>query len=318
PVSDIIRVTPIPSGPVPGGPACQPHILMKTDALFSNLFSNRPETFFELIGSSPAEAKTYRLEALEIKQTSYRLDGVFRPDDAERPIYFVEVVFQGQENFYERFCAKILDYFDQKHETRRWYAWALFASRSLDPGIPLQIEHAIKEGVLKRYYLEDLRQQNDLPLGLELLRLIVTPERESESEARRVLRRAREEAGAQQKEMIESVETVLVYKFPQLGRKELERMFDLAAFRDTAVYREAFTEGEAEGEKKGKREGEKKGKREGKLDAVPFLLELGASEEQIAVNLSLNVEEVRAAALAPSKKPSSRKPRSRRRRQPGE
>jgi len=291
---------------------------MKTDALFSNLFSNRPETFFELIGSSPAEAKTYRLEALEIKQTSYRLDGVFRPDDAERPIYFVEVVFQGQENFYERFCAKILDYFDQKHETRRWYAWALFASRSLDPGIPLQIEHAIKEGVLKRYYLEDLRQQNDLPLGLELLRLIVTPERESESEARRVLRRAREEAGAQQKEMIESVETVLVYKFPQLGRKELERMFDLAAFRDTAVYREAFTEGEAEGEKKGKREGEKKGKREGKLDAVPFLLELGASEEQIAVNLSLNVEEVRAAALAPSKKPSSRKPRSRRRRQPGE
>jgi len=95
-------------------------------------------------------------------------------------------------------------------------------------------------------------------------------------------------------------------------------MFDLAAFRDTAVYREAFTEGEAEGEKWGKREGEKKGKREGKLDAVPFLLELGASEEQIAVNLSLNVEEVRAAALAHSKKSSSRKPRSRRRQQPGE
>ncbi|HET6387636.1 MAG TPA: DUF2887 domain-containing protein, partial [Armatimonadota bacterium] len=204
----------------------------------------------------------------------------------------------------------------------RWYAWALFASRSLDPGIPLQIEHSIKEGVLNRYHLEDLRRQNDLPLGLELLRLIVTPERESEDEARRVLRRAREEAGAQQKEMIESVETVLVYKFPQLGRKELERMFDLAAFRDTAVYREAFTEGEAEGEKRGKREGEKKGKREGekkgKLGAVPFLLELGASEEQIAENLSLNVEEVRAAALAHSKKSSSRKRRSRRLEQPGE
>ena len=283
---------------------------MKTDVLFYNLFADRPEIFFELIGCSPGEAKSYRLEALEIKQTSYRLDGIFRPDDPERPIYFVEVVFQGQEHFYERFCAKILDYFDQKRETRRWYAWALFASRSLDPGIPLQIEHAIKEGVMNRYYLEDLRKQNDLPLGLELLRLIVTPEREAEDEARRVLRRAREEAGAQQKEMIESVETVLVYKFPQLGRKELERMFDLAAIRDTAVYREAFTEGE----KRGKREGEKRGK----LVAVPFLLELGASEEQIAINLALNVEEVRAAAQVRSKKSTSQKRRSRRPQQPGE
>ncbi|HET6386531.1 MAG TPA: Rpn family recombination-promoting nuclease/putative transposase [Armatimonadota bacterium] len=285
---------------------------MKTDVLFYNLISGNPEIFFELLGSSPGEAKSYRLEALEIKQTSYRLDGVLRPepDDLEKPIYFMEVAFQRNEHFYERFYAKIADYFDQKHEPRRWYAWALFANRSLDPGMPLQVQHALREGVLNVYYLDTLRRQNDLPLGLELLRLIVTPERESEDEARRVLRRAREETGAQQREMIESVETILFYKFPQLGREELESMFDLAAIRDTAVYREAFTEGEAEGEKRGKREG--------RLEAVPLLLELGADEEQIAAKLALNVDDVRAAAQAQRAKPSSRKRGSRRPRQPRE
>ncbi|HET6381886.1 MAG TPA: Rpn family recombination-promoting nuclease/putative transposase [Armatimonadota bacterium] len=273
---------------------------MKTDVLFYNLISGSPAIFFELIGRSAGETKSYRLDSLEIKQTSYRLDGVLRPepDDLEKPIYFMEVVFQRDDHFYERFYAKISDYFDQKHEPRKWYAWALFASRSLDPGMPLQIQHALREGVLSIYYLEDLRQQRDLPLGLELLRLIVTPEREAEGEARRVLTRAREEAGAQRREMIESVETILFYKFPRLGREELERMFDLAAIRDTAVYREAFTEG--------------------KLGAVPLLLEKGASEEEIAAKLELNIDEVRAAARAHSKKSSSRKRRSRRPQQPEE
>ena len=99
-------------------------------------------------------------------------------------------------------------------------------------------------------------------------------------------------------------------------------MFDLAAIRDTAVYREAFTEGVVEGVKKGKREGKREGTREGekkgKLGAVAFLLELGASEEQIAAKLALDIDEVRLAAQPQSKKPSSRKPRSPRPPQPAE
>ncbi|HET6386749.1 MAG TPA: hypothetical protein VFJ58_25440 [Armatimonadota bacterium] len=83
-------------------------------------------------------------------------------------------------------------------------------------------------------------------------------------------------------------------------------MFDLAAIRDTAVYREAFTKGEAEGEKRGK------------LGAVPLLLEVGASEEQIAAELALSIDEARAAARTHAKKRSSRKPRSRRTQQPEE
>ena len=126
---------------------------MKTDVLFYSPFSELPEIFFELIGMSPGEAKSYSLESLEIKQTAYRLDGIFRPEpnDLERPIYFAEVVFRREEHFYERFCAKIFDYFDQKHEPHRWYAWALFANRSLDPRTPLQIRHALREGVLNTY-----------------------------------------------------------------------------------------------------------------------------------------------------------------------
>ena len=51
-------------------------------------------------------------------------------------------------------------------------------------------------------------------------------------------------------------------------------------------------EGIIEGETKGRTEGETKGRMEGKMEAVPGLLKLGLTVEQIATALKLSVEEI--------------------------
>ncbi|MBU7581855.1 MAG: Rpn family recombination-promoting nuclease/putative transposase [Nostoc sp. TH1S01] len=72
----------------------------------------------------------------------------------------------------------------------------------------------------------------------------------------------------------------MIYKFPKLSREEVEAMLGLDAIKNTRVYQEAREEG----------------KLEGKLEAVPGLLKLGLSVEQIAEALELEIDMVRQAA----------------------
>jgi predicted transposase YdaD len=49
------------------------------------------------------------------------------------------------------------------------------------------------------------------------------------------------------RDLLEMVETICIYKFPRLTRKEVETMFNLIEIQDTKVYQEAFEEGKLEG-----------------------------------------------------------------------
>lgn len=64
-------------------------------------------------------------------------------------------------------------------------------------------------------------------------------------------------------------------------------MFSLSDLKQTKVYQEALEEGRQEG------------KLEGKLESVPFMLQLGATVEQIAQALGLEIEQVRQVAQLP-------------------
>jgi len=88
------------------------------------------------------------------------------------------------------------------------------------------------------------------------------------------------------------IETILVYKFTNLSRQELEAMFGLDELKQTRYFQEVAAEIAA----KAKVEGKLEGKVEGKLESVPRLLQLGLSVEQIATALELDVEVVRQAA----------------------
>ncbi|BAB74365.1 asr2666 [Nostoc sp. PCC 7120 = FACHB-418] len=73
-----------------------------------------------------------------------------------------------------------------------------------------------------------------------------------------------------------------------MSRQEIEAMFGLSELKQTRVYQEAKEEG--------KLEGEQEGKQKAKLEAIPKLLALGLTVEQIAQALDLDVTEVQQVA----------------------
>lgn len=76
-----------------------------------------------------------------------------------------------------------------------------------------------------------------------------------------------------QQKVLEFIEAIVVYKFPNLSREEIEAMLNLNLIRQTKVYQEA--------------------KEEGKLEVVPKLLKRGFSIQEIAELLGVDVEAVR-------------------------
>jgi predicted transposase YdaD len=54
-----------------------------------------------------------------------------------------------------------------------------------------------------------------------------------------------------QEQVLELIETVLVYKFPKLTRQEIEAMFTYSDLKQTRVYQDAKEEGEQRGLVKG-------------------------------------------------------------------
>ncbi len=106
---------------------------MKTDSIFYRLFQELPEIFFELIGNPPQNAETYQFSSIEIKQTAFRIDGVFLPIQGEQnPIYFVEVQFQPDTEFYSRLVAEISLYLRQNQPKNSWRGVVIYPTRSLD------------------------------------------------------------------------------------------------------------------------------------------------------------------------------------------
>ena len=74
-------------------------------------FSNLTAIFF-WIDLPPSEANAYDFASVELKQTAFRIYGVFLPTNNQEkiPIYFVEVQFQRDEDFYSRFFSEIFLY----------------------------------------------------------------------------------------------------------------------------------------------------------------------------------------------------------------
>ena len=73
-----------------------------------------------------------------------------------------------------------------------------------------------------------------------------------------------------QRKVIEFIETIVIYKFPNLSREDIEAMLDLNLLKETKVYQEAKEEGKEEGELKTK------------LKILPKLIERGMSIQEIA------------------------------------
>lgn len=90
---------------------------MQTDKIFYNLFQAFPSIFFAIIGKTNVNASIYEFVSVEIKETAFRIDGVFIPknESAEQPLYFVEVQFQLDANFYGVSLLRYFFTYDKTH-----------------------------------------------------------------------------------------------------------------------------------------------------------------------------------------------------------
>jgi predicted transposase/invertase (TIGR01784 family) len=118
-----------------------------------------------------------------------------------------------------------------------------------------------------------------------IVQLVVESEKKATAKAINLISQAREQiADAQtQQQILEFIETIVIYKFPRLSRQEVEAMLGLDLIRNTRVYQEAYAEGE------------QKGSLVAKLAAIPRLLELGLTVEQVAQAVDLDIEVVKKA-----------------------
>jgi predicted transposase/invertase (TIGR01784 family) len=262
---------------------------VKTDPIFYRLFKNVPSAFFELIGRSPAEASAYEFRSVEIKQTAFRIDGVFIPiaNDERTPILFTEVQFQRDDEFYYRFFSEITLYLRQYQPPSDWRAFIIYPRRSVESSVPLAYQDWVALPKVQRLYLNELAIATpETPLGMSLAQLVVESKKRALEQARALIARAQRETGDRrlQREIIELVETIIVYKFPQTSRQELEAMLGLGDLKETRFYQEA------------EQEGEQKGQYKAKMESVPRLLQMNLTLEQIAQALDLPIDDVRKAA----------------------
>lgn len=261
---------------------------MKTDALFYQLFQEFPYIFFELIGKSNTPRDAYQFVAPEIKQRSFRLDGIFIPTEEliDYPLYFVEVQFYKEEEFYDRLFPSIFLYFGQYRPLNlNWYAIVIFDSRTNDPKIPSRYQGLVTQN-LQRIYLDEIGTVTELSMGLGILKLIVETPQASSDVARTLLERAKNEIEdlVTQKQVIELIEAIVIHKFPQLSRQEIQAMLRLEDIKQTRFYQETFEEG--------LEQGLEQGKLEQKLAMIPLLAQRGFSLDEIVELIQLDRETV--------------------------
>ena len=266
---------------------------MKTDTIFYSLFQEFPSIFFELINQSPEQGASYQFTSREIKQLAFRLDGLFFPthENAETPFYVVEVQFQPDADLYYRIFAELFLYLRQDKPIYPWRVVVIYPSRRIEREQPLQFKELFSR--VRRIYLDELGDEASASVGVNIVKLVIEQEQTALEQARRLIEQAQVQITDEttKQNLIDLIETIIVYKLPQKSREEIEAMLGLSELRNTKVYQEAKQEGLIEGEQRG----EQRGRFKAKLEAIPRMMQLGASSEMIAEGLDLPMNVVQLA-----------------------
>ena len=136
-----------------------------------------------------------------------------------------------------------------------------------------------------RIYLDELGESS---LGVGVVKLVIETEKAAPALARRLIAQANQQLTDTKikRDLINLIETIIVYKLPKKSRKEIEAMLGLSELKQTRVYQEALEEGKAEGEAKGKAEATRK--------FALKLLRTGMNLQQIAEVTELSLQQIQA------------------------
>ncbi|MEG4852701.1 Rpn family recombination-promoting nuclease/putative transposase [Microcoleus sp. B5-D4] len=266
---------------------------MKTDTIFYSLFQEFPRFFFELIDRSPDEATAYEFTSREIKQLAFRIDGLFLPktEEPEKPFYLAEVQFQPDADLYYRIFGELFLYLRQYKPLNPWRVVVIYPNRRIEHEQMLQFQELLTSQRVQRIYLDELPEAADRSLGVKVVKLVIEPAETAAEQARQSIAMARQQISdpTVQRDLINLIETIIVYKLPQKSREEIAAMLNLSELRQTRFYQEVKQEGLEEGLEQGLEQGE----RQAKLEAIRRMIAFGMNLETIAQLLDLSLEFVR-------------------------
>ena len=231
---------------------------MKRDSLFYRIFQNSPALLFDLLENPPDNASDYRFDSVAVKEPTFEIDGVFLPPDSNGVIYFCEVQFQKKNSLYERVFGESFLYFYRNRELYSdWQAVVIYPNRSIEQSNTHPYRALLNCDQVHRVYLDELGEIQQLPLGVALMVLTTLEEEQAPEEARALLARTQQEIPEPEasRNLIEIISTIMVYRFTNLSRQEVDAMLGLQ-LSDTRVYREAKEEGRQEGRQEGLQQGE--------------------------------------------------------------
>ena len=261
---------------------------MKRDSIYYQIFKRFPRLLFELIDYHPEQAQNYRFESVEVKETAFRIDGVFLPPEGATPriIFFAEVQFQKDEALYYRFFTESMMYLNRnRFQYDDWYCVVILSDRSLEPSDQKTHRVFLNSNQVQRIYLNELGAPSQQPIGINLMQLTLAPDQAMAELARLLIERVQQSKSTTlaRNEIIELITTIAVYKFSSFSREEVEAMLGIS-LEQTRIYQDA------------KAEGREEQKAEMLKVTVPLLLKTGMSVEQIAQQLHVDVEAVQQAA----------------------
>jgi predicted transposase/invertase (TIGR01784 family) len=190
----------------------------------------------------------------------------------------VEVQFQPDETLYYRLFAELFLFLKQYRLSHPWRVVIIYPSRSVEREEALQFGELLASNRVQRIYLDELGAAGETSLGVGLVKLIIENEKTVVEKAKVLIEQTQQQLTKPtiQRDLIDLIETIIVYKLPQKSREEIEAMFGLSELKQTKVYQEAFQEGE----------------QKAKLSAIPELLKEGLNVNQIARVLKLPIEVV--------------------------
>jgi len=236
---------------------------VKTDSLFYQIFLRFPDSFFDLIGQTQPGAANYQFTSQEVKQLSFRLDGLFIPlrEDIQQPLYLVEVQFQPDDTLYYRLFAELFLFLRQYQPPHPWQIVVIYPHRGVEREQSLHFGEILNLASVRRIYLDEL--PHNPSLGIGVIKLVVESETAAVRTAQTLIERTREEITDQssQRQLINLIESIIIYKLPQKSREEIEAMFELSDLKQTRVYQEALAEGEERGLERGLEQGLQEGER---------------------------------------------------------
>ena len=217
---------------------------MRRDTLFYRIFQEFPELLFQLTGESPPNAAEYRFNSVEVKEPTFRIDGVFEPPvlDGTGKMYLAEVQMQLDETLYERTFAELFALFYRSRKLYSdWHCVMIYLSRSTEQKIILPYRALLESEQVQIIYLDELGNIRDLPLITSLAVLPTVPPKKAPAEARDIIARAKEQP-QRCEAIVELVTRVMSYMFLDQSPQEIDKMLDIQ-FEETRVYKDTYAKG---------------------------------------------------------------------------